>query len=617
MAYLAAERSISSSIPASGQGLLADITADYLWSDNNLQYYLGNSATLSFDSEFRSDYNYFYSASSGPDSSYAYAWQTVRAFDMIDAVIATDFSRIFNESNAQDRADLVLVSSGNGSSVEGFNQFPGSSARNTNDYWSFGTISSDLYYMNISPELGGGEYLNWTIIHEIGHSIGLYHPFDGGGTLSSVGSAMDNERYTVMSYTDSSSGFAYGHAVTMMALDIAALQQQYGTETYAAGNSTYTLYDAGTTALRLDENNWDIGRAYASIWDSGGIDTIDYAGAAGSVLINLNTATLNRAGVDASVGQTISSLQNSQVFNSLSSNLQTEIVNPDYHAGGFFSQVLNLNGSTYSAVDGGFSIAYGAQIENATGGANADILIGNELGNTLTGGDGDDTLIGGAGNDTLNGGARNDEIYGDNGRDTLIGGGGDDILIGGSSEDDLRDVIYGGDGDDTIDGGYGNDELRGDAGDDTILGGFGGDRVIGGAGNDVLTGSALGDEIFGGDGFDFVNGGWGHDRVNGGSGGDSFFHIGIFDHGSDWIQDYNATEGDVLVFGNNSATAADFQVNFTHTSNDEGERSGDDNVQEAFVIYRPTEQIMWALVDGGGQNEINLQIGEQVFDLLA
>jgi hypothetical protein len=40
-------------------------------------------------------------------------------------------------------------------------------------------------------------------------------------------------------------------------------------------------------------------------------------------------------------------------------------------------------------------------------------------------------------------------------------------------------------------------------------------------------------------------------------------------------------------------------------------------VDEAFVIYRPTGQILFALVDGNGQSSINLQIGGQVFDLMA
>ena len=51
-----------------------------------------------------------------------------------------------------------------------------------------------------------------------------------------------------------------------------------------------------------------------------------------------------------------------------------------------------------------------------------------------------------------------------------------------------------------------------------------------------------------------------------------------------------AAEGDVLVFGIGTATADQFQINTTHTSNAAGERSGDDNLEEAFVIYRPTGQ---------------------------
>ncbi|MEQ9696051.1 hypothetical protein WNE31_18095, partial [Shimia sp. SDUM112013] len=66
-----------------------------------------------------------------------------------------------------------------------------------------------------------------------------------------------------------------------------------------------------------------------------------------------------------------------------------------------------------------------------------------------------------------------------------------------------------------------------------------------------------------------------------------------------------------------TATASQFQINTTHTSSPDGERSGDDNIEEAFIIYRPTGQIMWALVDGAGQDSINLMIAGQVYDLMA
>ena len=67
----------------------------------------------------------------------------------------------------------------------------------------------------------------------------------------------------------------------------------------------------------------------------------------------------------------------------------------------------------------------------------------------------------------------------------------------------------------------------------------------------------------------------------------------------------------MLLFGDATVTADDFQVNFTETDS-----AGVAGVTEAFVIYKPTNQIIWALVDGGGQDEINLKIGGEVFDLL-
>ena len=250
--------------------------------------------------------------------------------------------------------------------------------------------------------------------------------------------------------------------------------------------------------------------------------------------------------------------------------------------------------------DRGSSFAITGRLFNADTGAPADPTEGN------------DTLTGTPGDDVLNGLGGDDSIAGLDGSDTLIGGTGNDTIIGGETGADLRDVIYGGDGDDSIDGGYGNDELRGDAGNDTISGGFGVDTVIGGTGADVLTGQAWSDLIFGGDGDDFINGGFGYDRVNGGAGADRFYHLGVADHGSDWVQDYTAADGDVLVFGQAGATADQFQVNLTETAN-----AGVAGVEEAFVIYRPTGQIMWALVDGGAQDSINLVLDGVSHGLLA
>ena len=229
----------------------------------------------------------------------------------------------------------------------------------------------------------------------------------------------------------------------------------------------------------------------------------------------------------------------------------------------------------------------------------------------ILGTNGDDVLTARFPGLTIYGGPGDDTLRGFDGADTLDGGGGDDLILGGSTSADLRDLVFGGAGNDTIYGGPGNDELRGDGGNDVIAGGAGADTVIGGTGNDTLTGSNFGDVIFGGDGFDFVNGGFGNDRLNGGNGGDRFFHEGVAGHGCDFVQDYDWIEGDVLLFGGNAARSQ-FQVNMANTAS-----AGSAAVDEAFVIFRPTGQILWALIDGDRQVEINIRIDGVEYDLLA
>ena len=254
-----------------------------------------------------------------------------------------------------------------------------------------------------------------------------------------------------------------------------------------------------------------------------------------------------------------------------------------------------------------------------TGTTNNDTISGDENNDRLASSGGDDVVRGFGGDDVLLGEAGDDTLDGGNGSDTLNGGEGDDSIMGGSGAGDARDIIYAGAGHDTVDGGAGNDLIYGQDGHDRIMGGFGADEIIGQNGNDILNGAALSDLLFGGAGDDYLNGGFGFDRLNGGSGADIFFHLGIADHGSDWVQDYSANDGDVLLFGQNGASANDFAVNFGHTSRPDTGRAGDDGTMEAFVIYQPTGQIIWALVDGAGEDSITLQIAgsSATFDLMA
>ncbi|WP_281258604.1 calcium-binding protein [Pseudoprimorskyibacter insulae] len=267
---------------------------------------------------------------------------------------------------------------------------------------------------------------------------------------------------------------------------------------------------------------------------------------------------------------------------------QTLIEDYGWIVGGTYAFAGSSDADT---IDGAASL-YRIETDGLTG---DDHIIGSDFGDRLAGDDGADTLEGGLG------------------LDTLIGGDGDDVIFGarqGDAAGDLADRLFGGAGNDSLDGGYGNDELRGDAGNDTLIGGFGADTLIGGADDDELSGNAMGDVLFGGGGDDFLNGGFGFDRLNGGAGADRFFHTGAEGHGTDWVQDYDASEGDMLMFGS-TATTADFIVQTATTSGAGG------TVAEAFVTHSPSGQILWALVDGAAQGQIWVQASGTSFDLLA
>ncbi|MCV2890687.1 hypothetical protein [Ruegeria aquimaris] len=52
--------------------------------------------------------------------------------------------------------------------------------------------------------------------------------------------------------------------------------------------------------------------------------------------------------------------------------------------------------------------------------------------------------------------------------------------------------------------------------------------------------------------------------------------------------------------------------------NSDGVAAGDGAIDEAFVIYQPTGQTLWALIDGAALDEIILRISGtgETFDLL-
>lgn len=248
-------------------------------------------------------------------------------------------------------------------------------------------------------EQGGYGFV--TLLHELGHGLGLSHPHDNGGgspIMEGVFGAffaygvfnMNQGVYTMMSYNTgwhTQPGVPFGSPPASVflnrgaegtpgSLDIALLQQKYG------ANPTT---NAGDTIYFLDPANIP-GTHFEAIWDTSGNDTIVHNGPA-DAQIDLTAATLDYSPTGAGV-------------------------------------VSFVNG-----VYGGYTIANGVVIENATGGSGNDSLIGNAAANVLSGNGGNDTLLGRGGNDRLFGGDGDDLLIGGDGTDRFTGGAGADIFL--------------------------------------------------------------------------------------------------------------------------------------------------------------------------------------------
>ena len=280
--------------------------------------------------------------------------------------------------------------------------------------------------------LNYGGYGATTLVHELGHALGLSHPgaYNGAGATNYAGQAeyaQDSEQYTIMSYwglentslntlnVDWSTGF-YNNPQTPLVHDILTIQSKYGADpTTRAGDTTYGWNsNAGNEVYDFSVNLFP----YLSIYDAGGNDTIDMSGAGVSVYINLNEGQFSSGAAAIPDEDVINA--NREYIRSTGYEEQTgsTLVNvaegtTDRWAASYqpyYEQTLqtdtalatgySIDGLFTTAVDN-LSIAYGTVIENAIGSSERDFLVGNQVANVLDGGAGSDVLLGDAGADTF------------------------------------------------------------------------------------------------------------------------------------------------------------------------------------------------------------------------
>ena len=272
--------------------------------------------------------------------------------------------------------------------------------------------------------LGFGGYGATTLIHEIGHTIGLSHPgaynFDPDIPLSYANNAeyaQDSTQYSIMSYWDASdtgarvrewSNLQIGNAQTPMLHDILTVQFKYGADpTTRVGD---TVYGFGSTAGR-DVFDFSANKfPFLAIYDAGGVDTINLSGFTASQFLDLHSGSFS------SIGAAIPSLAEiTQARIDLSNILGFSLRTRDQaFVDNLANKAIADNQADIKAdtgIDGiaateymNVAIAYGTKIENAIGGSARDLLWGNELANRLEGRGGNDVLDGYEGADTLVGG---------------------------------------------------------------------------------------------------------------------------------------------------------------------------------------------------------------------
>lgn len=303
-------------------------------------------------------------------------------YDMIESFSGLTFTELTGANDAN--ADLTHAHSSDPGTA--FAYYPSSGDWGGDAFYG-GSFSSDTQEPLI------GTYIFDTIMHEMGHTLGLKHGHETTGAGATPVSYRGQE-YSIMTYlTDETDTAADGitvgsssYAQSFMMLDIAALQQMYGANfNYNSGDTTYT-FSTTTGAMYIDGVDYaaaaNVDKSgnviFRTIWDGDGVDTYDFSNFTTDLSIDLTPGSY----VDLDVG----------------GNSQRSLL--DWRDGDY------ADGHVYNALQ--FNEDTRSLIENAVGGSGDDTFIGNIADNILTGNAGNDTFYGSSGDDTIDGGNDSD-----------------------------------------------------------------------------------------------------------------------------------------------------------------------------------------------------------------
>lgn len=249
-----------------------------------------------------------------------------------------------------------------------------------------------------------GSYDYHSMIHELGHALGLKHGHarqlspSGAFFFPKLPTEFDSMEFSVMTYRSNVGGPTggaftnekWGFAQSFMMLDIAALQYMYGADYGTnSGNTVYSWKpNSGETFINgAGQGAPGANRIFMTIWDGGGIDTYDFSAYATNLNIDLDPGGW-----------------------CLTSRKQTAVLDADSGIrarGNVFNALLHDNDAR-------------SLIENAVGGSGNDTIAGNFGDNDLDGRGGADKINGRGGQDLLTGGEGHDKLTGGAGSDGFV-----------------------------------------------------------------------------------------------------------------------------------------------------------------------------------------------------